>query len=63
MTLTHFGGNQWCYHGCAANLSNNSVSGGGSKAALSGALDIVTLKPSASANFDAGVANLIWYGS
>jgi hypothetical protein len=63
LTLTHFGGNQWVYAGAGANQSNNSVTGGGSKGALSGVLDIVTLKPSGSDNFDAGVANVIWYGS
>jgi hypothetical protein len=62
MILTNMGSNTWVQSHSAKHATGSTVFGGGSKAALSGALDIVRIITTGSNTFDNGSINIMYEG-
>jgi hypothetical protein len=60
--LTNMGSNTWVQSHSAKHATGSTIFGGGSKAALSGALDIVRITTAGSNTFDAGSINIMYEG-
>jgi hypothetical protein len=62
MILTNIGSNTWVQSHSAKHAPGSTVFGGGSKAALSGALDIVRITRTGTDTFDNGSINIMYEG-